>query len=189
MKQAKAPATKARWSTEVSNRYQCLCSVDAGNAELDQVTEKSDGWERIPLKVDSGAIDTVIPKGTASGVPLVETARSKSGAGFRAANGSRIEHYGQKEIAGYSDEYQGVNLKAQVADVKSALGSVSQMVRAGNRVHFEAGNCYVEHIATGKVTPMVEKNGMFEIGIWVLGGTQGVPEEHAPPDFARQGRN
>ena len=82
-----------------------------------------------------------------------------------------------------------MNLKAQVADVKSALGSVSQMVRAGNRVHFEAGNCYVEHIATGKVTPMVERSGMFEIGIWVPGGTGGVPSEGVQPDFARQGRN
>ena len=80
-----------------------------------------------------------------------------------------------------------MSLTAQVADVKTALGSVSQMLKAGNRVHFEPGNCYVEHIGTGRVTPIIERNGMFEIGVWVpsAGRSREVPEES--PDFARQG--
>ena len=41
------------------------------------------------------------------------------------------------------------------------------MIRAGNRVHFESGLCYIEHIKTGKRTPILEKNGTFEVGIWV----------------------
>ena len=189
MTRSAVPQAVKKGGTEMHNRYQCLCSIEVENDGLDQVTERSEGWERISLKVDSGAIDTVIPRGVAAHVPVQETSRSRSGAGFRAANGSRIEHYGQKEIQGYSDEYQGVNLKAQVAEVKSALGSVSQMIKAGNRVHFEAGNCYVENITTGKITPMVERNGMFEIGIWVFGGVPGVPDGGAQPDFARQGKN
>ena len=81
-------------------------------------------------------------------------------------------------------------MEAQVADMQSALGSVSQIVKAGNRVHFEAGNSYVQHIATGKITPMVERNGMYEIGIWVRSGVHQVPEQaDHEPDFARQGRS
>ena len=68
---------------QTSNRYFPLCSVDVGNDELDQVTEKSEGWERIPMKVDSGAVDTVIPRSTAAGTPLKETVRSKTGTGFQ----------------------------------------------------------------------------------------------------------
>ena len=107
--------------------------------------------------------------------------------GFRAANGTHIEHFGQRQIRGVGDQYQGVSLTAQVADVKTALGSVSQMLKPGDRVHFEPGNCYVEHIGTGRVTPITEKNDMFEIGVWVpsAGGAQGVPSRS--PDFARQG--
>ena len=58
-------------------------------------------------------------------------------------------------------------LVAQVADVKSTLGSVHQMLRAGNSVHFESGNCYIEHVSTGKRTSIEEKNGTFEVGVWV----------------------
>ena len=123
----------------------------------------------------------------AAAEPIQETEKSKAGTGFRAANGTHIEHFGQRQIRGYGDQYQGVSLTAQVADVKTALGSVSQMLRAGNRVHFETGNCYVEHVGTGKVTPIIERNGMFEIGVWVpsTGEAQEVPSRG--PDFARQG--
>ena len=161
-----------------------MCSVDQWDGSLDQITERYEGWERIPLKIDSGAVDTVIPKNVAASVPLVETERSRAGTGFRAANGTHIKHYGQRNIDGFGDQYQGINMKAQVAEVRSSLGSVSQMVRAGNRVHFEAGNCYVQHIASGKITPIEEKDGMYEIGIWVQSA---VPCRHEEPDFARQG--
>ena len=58
-------------------------------------------------------------------------------------------------------------MTAQVADVKATLGSVNQMLRAGNRVHFETGNCYIQDVRTGKKTRMEEKGGTFEVGIWV----------------------
>ena len=129
----------------------------------------------------------VPPTSVATSVPLEQTERSKSGTGFRAANGSHIKHYGQRYIEGFGDQYQGMYLKAQVADVRSPLGSVSQMVKAGNRVHFEAGNSYVEHIATGRVTPMIERNGMYELGIWVQSGVPEVPRGPEQQGFMRQG--
>ena len=56
---------------------------------------------------------------------------------------------------------------AQVAGVKSALVLVNRLLEAGNRVHFESGDCYVEHIKSGKKTKIVERNGAFEVGFWV----------------------
>ena len=58
-------------------------------------------------------------------------------------------------------------MAAQVADVKTTLGSVNQMLKAGNRVHFETGNCYVENTRAGVKTKIEEKGGTFEVGIWV----------------------
>ena len=58
-------------------------------------------------------------------------------------------------------------MTAQVADVKTTFGSVNQMQKAGNRVHFETGNCYVEDARAGKRTRVEEKGGTFEVGIWV----------------------
>ena len=92
---------------------------------------------------------------------------------------------------------------AQVADVKTTLGSVHQMLRAGNVVHFEPDNCYVQHMQTGAKTLIEEKNGTFEVGVWVripgspvqkTGSTiatanrfQALQEEELNADFTRQG--
>ena len=62
---------------------------------------------------------------------------------------------------------------AQVTDVQTALGSVNQMLKAGNLVHFEPGNCYVRHLMSGKTTPFQEKTGAYEIGVWVRKGNKG----------------
>ena len=84
-------------------------------------------------------------------------------------------------------------MTAQVADVKTTLGSVNQMLKAGNLVHFETGNCYIENMRTGRKTRIEEKGGTFEVGIWVPkapGGNQcnGVEtaRETAKPTFHRQ---
>ena len=134
------------------------------------------------MKIDSGAADTVIPKDVMKHIPICETIRSKKGDGFRAANGSHIRHYGQKSIKGIGDEFQPIQMMAQVADVSTALGSVYKMLQAGNIVHFEPGRCYVQHITTGRVTPIIEKGSSFEIGIWVPKG------DGDDPGFARQER-
>ena len=60
-----------------------------------------------------------------------------------------------------------MSMVAQVADVKSTLVSVHRLLEAGNRVHFEAGNCYVEHVKSKVKTNIVERNGAFEVGFWV----------------------
>ena len=100
-------------------------------------------------------------------IRIKETELYKSGPGFKAANGSAIAHYGQRTIDGIGDQYQPVNITAQVANAKSTLGSVHQMLKAGNRVHFETGNCFIEQISTGMRTKIVERNGTFEVGVWV----------------------
>ena len=124
-----------------------------------------------------------MPKDMAAHIPTIPTERSKAGGGFRAANGTHIKHYGQKALRGYGDEFQSLNMVAQVADVKTALASVYRMVQAGNVVHFEKGNCYIQHLDTGTVTPMLEKNGGYEIGLWVESKGTGSSGDRG---FARQ---
>ena len=84
-------------------------------------------------------------------------------------------------------------MTAQVADVKTTLGSVNQMLRAGNVVHFETGNCYVEDARTRRRTKIEEKGGTFEVGIWVPKAASGnqcngveTIKETAKPTFHRQ---
>ena len=113
---------------------------------------------------------TVIPKNVGTYFPIRETEASKSGIGFSAANGSHITNHGERKIEGLGEEWNPIGLRAQVADVKTALGSVYQMIQAGNSVHLEAGNCYISNQRTGRRTPIQEKNGTFEISVWVPKG-------------------
>ena len=163
-----------RWRMSTENRWtkvrreNGVMSVDVNRPqEIGAVTQVEGQWERIPVKIDSGAIDTVMPPMTARYFDTVQTEMSKKGPGFRAANGSAIKHYGQKTLEGIGDQYQPLSMTAQVAEVKTTLGSVNQMLKAGNRVHFETGNCYIQDVRTGKKTKVEEKGGTFEVGIWV----------------------
>ena len=86
-------------------------SNSIGSVDINVVHENSPkndhpDWERIPMKIDSGAIDTVIPKSAALSVKMVHTEASRGGRGFRAANGTPIDHFGQKAIAGWGGRIQ-----------------------------------------------------------------------------------
>ena len=153
-----------------------LLSVDFNKPqEIGSVAHVDGQWERIAVKIDSGAIDTVMPPAVGKHFNTIQTEMSQRGPGFRAANGSPIKHYGQRILRGVGDQYQPLNMTAQVADVKTTLGSVNQMLKAGNLVHFETGNCYIENMRTGRKTKIEEKGGTFEVGIWVPMGKGGQP--------------
>ena len=137
------------------------------DTHIDEVIPEQGNWERIPLKLDSGAVETVIPASAGKFYPTRETEASKSGAGFRAANGSFIKHFGQKQLVGISDQWKDLGLRAQVADVRTPLASVNQIIKTGNVVHFETDNCYVQDTQTGAKTIIQERGGSFEMGLWV----------------------
>ena len=161
----------------------CIFSVEANDeTTVDQVNIQGE-WERIPLKIDSGAVDTVIPPSVAETVPTEQTEQSVHGAGFRAANGTPIKHFGQKTVIGCTDQGEPIRFVGQVADVRTPLCSVFQMMEDGNQIHFEKGNCYIRHAATGRITEIVEKNGAFEVGVWVQKKTG---SDSSGPPFPRQ---
>ena len=145
-----------------------------------------------------------MPPSAAQKFAVNPTEQSRNGTGFRAANGTAIRHYGQRRIEGWSDNFKQITMIAQVADVKATLGSVHQMLRAGNMVHFEPDNCYIQHTKTGARTMIEEKSGTFEVGVWVKNPRSPVQrsgnavvtanrfqalqeEEEADPSFTRQG--
>ena len=118
------------WADVVRKKHKksCGCKEHAvayvGRQEdtgINAIEESSGVWERIPIKIDSGAIDTVIPKNVGTYFPIRETEASKSGIGFRAANGSHITNHGERKIEGLGEEWNPIGLRAQVADVKTAL--------------------------------------------------------------------
>ena len=83
------------------NRYEELrCEECEG--EIGQV--RWGDWEELEVTIDSGAVDTVGPRGIAPKVPLEETDASRNGRYYTAANGTKIAIHGMKKVQGYTEE-------------------------------------------------------------------------------------
>ena len=87
--------------------------------------------------------------------------------GYLAASGTDIGNYGERKIKAVTNSGIPISLCAQVTDVRAPLGSVSHMLKTGNKVVFEEGNSRILHKKTGHVIPMREKNGSFEVDLWL----------------------
>ena len=160
-----------------SNRYAALGDNEPGNKELSlfEMGELNNfdnqEWRPLPkpMVVDSGAGETVLPSSWLPEHCTEESVGSKNNNYYVTANGDKIYNEGKKDVNVSSlDGKQVRSLTFQVANVKKALGSVSQMVRKGNRVVFD-------RTATGEDLAFIEnkttKERMFmrvENGVYVL---------------------
>ena len=89
-----------------------------------------------PVVIDSGACASVMPIGWCKHVPPQRTSQSESGEYFRAASGTKIFNEGQRCVSMMTREGAWRDVNFTVCDVAKALGSVSQMCRAGHTVVF-----------------------------------------------------
>ena len=138
----------------------------AGTGEVSAVSEIS-GWEKVRVQIDSGAIDTVGPRGVAKALAMKETMMSKKGLGFVAANGSSIKNYGEKRVVGYTEDGEGVSLKITCAEVDKVLGSVHWFNAGGNVVVLDGKSSYMQNKTTGKKTRIEYESGQYVMYLWV----------------------
>ena len=117
--------------------------------------------------MDSGATRSVIQMNSAKSVAMRETVASKNGMHYRAANGTIIFNYGAKAIAGTTDDSHQTSLNMDVADVLKPMGSIDQFTENGNRVVFEKGGGYVEHVTTGKRTELRTDGRQWKMRVWI----------------------
>ena len=80
------------------------------------------------------------------------------------------------------------DMKFEVCNVTRALGSVSQMCKAGHKVVFnppeDPSGSYIQHVETGQKMWLIEKDGIYLLDVRVA------PEDKQAandPDFAGQG--
>ena len=124
-------------------------------------------WERIKVCLDSGAIDWVTNKKTASAFKTKDTEASKNGCGYRAANGTSIKNYGERTIEGFTSEWEPVKIAMQVAEVNKTLGSAFRMNQCGNKIVLDGDNSYFVNKKTGKITKVHQEKGQYVFYIWV----------------------
>ena len=149
-------------------------------------------WESIPFPIiiDSGACASVMPSGWCRHVPIQKTKQSEAHEYFRAANGSKIYNEGQKSVSMMTREGTWRDMRFTVCDVSKALGSVSQMCRAGHTVVFnppwhEEGS-YIEYLDTGERMWLEETNGLYVLNTkiapkeWQTTLSQGFARQESP---------
>ena len=71
--------------------------------------ENGQEWEKVVITADSGAADSVIPKGTVKSAAVKPNDASRKGMKFCAANGTEIDIYGEQNICCRDDK--GTDLK------------------------------------------------------------------------------
>lgn len=111
---------------------------------------------------------------------------------------------GERRLVGTDERWEPLGLTMQVANVSKVLRSVRKTCDAGNMVVFDNEGSYVMNKRTGATTKIWERNGVYEIDLWVEvprdGHTEGgecgaCEEEHTGREessssssgFARQG--
>ena len=125
------------------------------------------------LIIDSGAAETVMPRDWFRSHPLMATEASRNGEFFITADGTEIENEGARRLTLCTPDWQNVrNMEFQVTDVNKALGSVSKMVRNGNRVVFDAMGSYIENTQTAERIWLREDNGVYVLDVLVAPANQ-----------------
>ena len=80
------------------------------------------------------------------------------------------------------------DMKFEVCNVTRALGSVSQMCRAGHKVVFnppdDPNGSYILHVETGQKMWLVERDGIYFLDVRVAPESR---QANNGLDFARQG--
>ena len=125
-------------------------------------------WELFTITVDSGAGESVTPPHEATTFPIIETQASKDGTYYVAATGDRVYNEGEKKVTCTTPEGNVQSWMFQVADVNKPLASVSRICqKETDRVVFQRGDSYIEHIPTGKKTKLKERNGVYVLEAWI----------------------
>eukprot|EP00973_Karenia_brevis_P076629 10644604-Karenia_brevis.AAC.1 len=123
-----------------------LCPIGQGGI--------SPKWEPLTITVDSGAAESVIPEEQCVQYPTTDTQASLSGMCYLGADGSEIPNVGERTVCAVTEDGSAARMRFQVCPVTKALGSVSRMTQAGNKVVFDSIDApegsHIECKATGE---------------------------------------
>ena len=152
-------------SRKKSKRHLDIQCITRDNT-IAQVSDDQ-GWEKMSIKIDSGAIDTCVPPSVGQAFKIQESHMSKNQATYRAANGTTIKNHGQRSISALDESWSPFKINAQVADVSTPLASVYQMCKSGNIVAFNSQGGAIINPTTGKKIPIKLRNGSYEMDMWM----------------------
>ena len=136
------------------------------------------------ITIGSGAGESVMPKEMLPNEELVEGLAKKSGVRYVAANGSKMDNYGEKRVRFRQGEDEVLNsIVFQSTDVRKPLAAVSKINDKNNKVVFDKDGSYILNKKTGRRIELLEERGTFVMEVEFL-----EPElESEAPGVTRRG--
>ena len=150
-----------------------------GEAQANMVGE----WESLEVIMDSGAHVSVGPRniGSKAGYTVRESAASRAGVCYTAANGGEIPNLGERLLAVITEEGTVRGMTQQVADVTKPLEAVRANLKSGHAVIFNddgSGNgtgSFMVNKSTGEINAIHDDGSNFVMRRWII-PAQEVPE-------------
>ena len=137
------------------------------------------GGRVVEAVVDSGAVHSVTPPSLFPG-RVSPSPWSRTGRGYRAANGTRIKNLGQVQVPFSTAEGHKCGIPFQVAEVEQPLLSVAHLTAAGNRVELGHTDGRVVNLSTGRTIALERRGGVYILKMFIADGAAQLP-------FGRQG--
>ena len=165
---------------------------EKGNTDLCELQQNTSVPLPKPLIVDSGAGETVMPLDWLTSHPLTESDGSRANDFYTTADGSKVYSEGQRKLDVFTfDGQQRRSMTFQVSRVKKALGSVSQMVKNGNKLVFDQNSSgkdtsYTQNKGTKENIWLRQENGVYVLDLMVA-PPQPSSDRSTDPNFHRQG--
>ena len=103
--------------------------------------------------IDSGAIESVVPKNELPEFDVKPSVGSRRGQEYVTAKMAIICNEGEQTVEALTDGYKPVRVKYQVAEMTKALCSAGQMCNQGIVLVFTSTGGYIHHQATKNNTP------------------------------------
>ena len=142
-------------------------------------------WEKIQVKLDTGAVDWVFKQDAAHGFKLKESAASKNNIPYFAANGTSIKKHGQRDCVGFSGDWVPLAVNVNVAEVRSNLGGGMPIIEADNRIVLDKDGSFIENKRTGSRIKVNHEKGAFTFDFWV----PAPKSNHAPSSRSKRTKN
>ena len=137
----------------------------------------NEGWEEIQMTADSGACDTVIPRGIGNFNPIVPLQKSLRAMEYEVANRQHIPNLGERRCMMWTEGASAPRgIVMQVADVHKPLLSLSRCADLGYESRFgKLAGALIDN-ASGEVIPLVRKGNLYVFKDWVRAAPFGRPE-------------
>ena len=132
-------------------------------------------WILIDVIADSGACETVMPKGLCPNISLRQSEGSKAGVEYEVASGKAVPNLGEKHCEIFCEGAgSSMMMHFQVADIHRPLLSLSRAADQGFRSHLDWYGGYLEDVRTGDTIPIqIQGRGnLYIMQIWFRGSPE-----------------